>query len=269
MIPENPIFADATITPTLRMLIPLYSYPNWYDPPNYLWDDVAAANSLIPITTIINPNNGPDGCPPNDDYQHGLSDLRNAGVTILGYVYTSYGTRDLNSVKAEVDLYDQCFNIDGIFFDEAAGTVDKLPYYAELCNYVKLRPNLDKVFLNPGTSIDERYLSQTVCDTFVIFEGVSYDWPPYQPPPFIHNYLAERFVALIYDVPDICTVQSYLDLAVARNIGYVYITDDILTNPWDSLPIFWQTEVNSIASLNAGVTSGRLCLYLPLILKTP
>ena len=65
-----------------EMLIPLYSYPNWYDPESYIWDDVAAAASQISITAIINPGNGPGSCPPNIDYQRGISDLRDAGVTI-------------------------------------------------------------------------------------------------------------------------------------------------------------------------------------------
>ena len=64
------------------MLIPLYSYPNWYDPGSYIWDDVAAAASQISVTAVINPSNGP-GDPPNADYQLGISDLRDAGVTTL------------------------------------------------------------------------------------------------------------------------------------------------------------------------------------------
>ena len=67
----------------IQILIPLYSYPNWYDPDSYIWDDVATANSRVPITAIINPCNEPDGCPPNDDYRHGLEELRKTGVTIL------------------------------------------------------------------------------------------------------------------------------------------------------------------------------------------
>jgi hypothetical protein len=82
-----------------QILIPLYNYPRWNDPPNYIWDDVAAANSKVPVTAIINPSNGPGGGPPNENYQHGLSDLRAAGVTILGYVYTSREIPVLSNLK--------------------------------------------------------------------------------------------------------------------------------------------------------------------------
>jgi hypothetical protein len=45
----------------LRIMIPLYIYPSWYSPALYVWDDVAAAASRVPVTAIINPHNGPNG----------------------------------------------------------------------------------------------------------------------------------------------------------------------------------------------------------------
>src|SRR5262245_59878845 len=93
---------EARLTPTLQILIPLYSYPSWDDPDSYLWDDVVTASKQVPITAIINPDNGPAGGPPNHDYQIGLAMLRSACVTILGYAPTNYGNRDIAEVKAEV-----------------------------------------------------------------------------------------------------------------------------------------------------------------------
>jgi len=242
------------------MLIPLYNYPNWYDSANYIWDDVVTATDQISVTAIINPNNGPESCPPNSDYQHGIADLQDGEVTMLGYVYTSYGLRPTEAITAEIDLYNQCFNIDGIFLDEGAATADKCDYYRQLCDYVKSSPNLEKVFVNPGTTPDECYLSQTDCDTFVIFEGYSSDWPPYIPPPYIFDYPSERFAAIIHTIPDTDTMKANIDLAIARNISYVYMTDDILPNPYDTLPLFWQAEVDYIESVN-------VCeIWLPIIL---
>ena len=60
---------------------------------------------------------------------------------------------------------------------------------------------------------------------------------------------------------------SQLNLAVARNIGYVYLTDDTLPNPYDQLPGFWRAEIEYIAALNSGATPTLSCLYLPLVLK--
>lgn len=267
----TPLTAMLTSTPTLQMLMPLYNYPNWYSPADYIWDDVAAANSQVSITAIINPNNGPGGCPPNDDYLHGLNDLRTAGAIIVGYIYTSYGSRPLDDAKADVDLYDQCFDIDGIFFDETASDAADLGYYKELYDYVKSKSNLYKVILNPGTHIDESYISEPAGDIVIIFEGYSCDWPPYQPDSYVTDgtYPAERFAVLIHSVPSVSIMQAHINLAIARNIGYVYVTDDAPSNPWDSLPSFWQAEINYIQSPDALTTSTSSCLYLPLILQNP
>ena len=82
--------SQAVVDSPIKILLPLYIYPNWYEPESYVWSDVARAAEQVPIVAIINPNNGPDGNPPNRDYERGLKDLRQSDMTILGYVYTKY-----------------------------------------------------------------------------------------------------------------------------------------------------------------------------------
>ena len=253
----TPTLPECTI---LQMLIPLYSYPYWWDPDLYIWDDVATATDQISITAIVNPINGPGSCPPNTDYQRGISDLLDAGITLLGYVDTDYVSRPISNVTGDVDLYDQCFSIDGIFFDQVASGADWCDYYDELCRYVKSKLNLDLAFLNPGVCPAACYFCQTCCDAAVIFEGRSDDWPPYQC-PYVPTYRPERFAVIVHSVPDTDTMKSHIDLAVARNIGYVYITDDTLPNPYDTLPSYWQAEIDYIESSNMCV------IWLPLTLR--
>lgn len=238
--------------PRVQLLIPLYSYPTWYNPPTYIWDDVAAANSLVPVTAIINPANGPGGGPPNSDYVVGLNDLRSAGVTILGYVYTSYGARDSNAVKADIDLYDHYFDIDGIFFDEVASSATQLAYYQNLYTYVLDRPNLERVVLNPGTHIDEVYVSTLSQATAIIYEDAASSWNGYAPDGYVYEYAPERFAMLAHSVGDSGQLAQLIDLATTRQIAYVYLTDDSLPNPWNSLPGFWSDEINYLANVNAG-----------------
>ena len=226
----------------LSILVPLYSYPSWYNPPTYLWDDVAAAANQVPLTVIINPNSGPDGGPPNSDFVVGLNDLRSAGVTILGYVYTSYGARNITNVKADIDLYDQHFNIHGIFLDEVANTTNQLSYYTQLYAYIKSRPHLSLVFANPGTHTDEAYIATPTADTTVIFETDT-GWPQYVPDAYVSNYPAARFAALPYAASTEALMRSNIDLAVQRNVGFIYVTNDGGSNPWDTLPSYWTQEV--------------------------
>jgi len=42
-----------------------------------------------------------------------------------------------------------------------------------------------------------------------------------------------------------------LNLAVQRNAGGIYITDDVLPNPWDRLPNYWTSLVQAVAMINA------------------
>jgi hypothetical protein len=56
---------------------------------------------------------------------------------------------------------------------------------------------------------------------------------------------------MLHGVTDAQTMQQHLDLAVQRNIGYIYITNDQAnSNPWDSFPSYWQQEVESIRAKN-------------------
>ncbi|MGH1397489.1 MAG: spherulation-specific family 4 protein [Trichormus sp.] len=241
-------------TAQVKILIPLYSYPTWYNPPTYTWPQVAAAARQVPITAIINPNNGPDNGPPNRDYARGIQDLKQGGVTILGYVATNYGKRDINQVRADIDIYAKHFQLDGIFLDEAASSSDKLDYYQNIYKHIKTQPQLQMVVLNQGTQTDQGYLTRPAGDTLVIFENYSTAWNQYQPQSYVKNYQPQHFSCLIHTVPDAATMKQHINQAVARNIQYIYVTDDSPDHPdkdpWNSLPSYWQEEINHIQSLN-------------------
>jgi Spherulation-specific family 4 len=245
---------DKNNTTQVKILIPLYSYPNWYDAKNYLWREVAAAAKKVPIVAIINPNNGPGADKPNKDYQKGIEDLRKAKITILGYVYTKYGDRNIAEVKADIDLYARHFDVNGIFLDEAASRKEKLAYYQQIYKYIKSRSKLKTVVLNQGTHTDRGYLQKPATDIAVIFENYSKAWQEYQPQSYVSQYRRERFSSLIHTVTDAATMKKHLDRAIKNNIGYIYITDDSPDSsdrdPWNSLPSYWKEEIDYIYFLN-------------------
>ena len=234
----------------IKILLPLYIYPNWYEPESYVWSDVARAAEQVTIVAIINPNNGPDGNPPNRDYERGLKDLRQSDLTILGYVYTKYGDRPIEEVKQDIDLYHKYYDVDGIFLDESASNLKQLDYYQKIYNYIKTKTNSYQVVINPGTHTDEDYLTRPAADTSVIFENNSQAWKEYEPQSYVSSYKNKRNACLIHSVPDATTMKSHIDRAIARNIGYIYVTDDSPTgsdgDPWNSLPSYWQEEVDYI-----------------------
>lgn len=260
MLASVALLAVGGTTPAvdLRLLVPLYIHPSWWDEETYVWDDVAAANSLVPVTAIINPNNGPDGGPPDEDYTVGLADLRDAGVSMVGYVYTSYGARDIAEVEADIDLYSQHYDIDGIFLDEVSTSTTNLPYYADLYTYIHGKTNLPLVITNPGTKVPEAYLSTPATDTAVIFENGS-GWRTYVPDAYVSQYPGSRFASLMYNVGSAETMRTNIDLAVRRNMHYVYATDDSGGNPWDTLPTYWTQLVDYVAAYRnlRAISTGR------------
>ena len=39
-----------------------------------------------------------------------------------------------------------------------------------------------------------------------------------------------------------------IDLAIERGIGHIFITNDMLSNPYDKLPSYWALEIDAIES---------------------
>lgn len=238
----------------LQILLPLYIYPNWYDRDKYLWKQVVLAAQKVSIVAIINPNNGPDRSPPNSDYQQGIKDLHQAKVKIVGYVYSNYSNRDLQSVKSDIDLYLDRFNVDGIFIDEVTSTKDKLDYYQQIYQYIKSKSKQYQVIINPGTDLDESYIRQPVADIAVIFENYQREWKKYQPPTYTKNYSPQHFAVLVHTTANSKLMKSTLDRAAKYQLGYIYITNDSTDtpnqNPWDSLPSYWHKQVEYIQKIN-------------------
>ncbi|KAF3225520.1 hypothetical protein TWF191_005224 [Orbilia oligospora] len=118
------------------ILFPLYIYP---DPG--CWDRVFTAVSKHPaqhFTFVINPNSGPGPERfPDAEYTDAIAKLNvYKNVTLIGYVHTTYGTRDLTQVISEVERYaawatypDLDIHVDGIFVDEAPGELGEGKIY--------------------------------------------------------------------------------------------------------------------------------------------
>src|SRR6185436_5752824 len=67
---------------------------------------------------------------------------------------------------------------------------------------------------------------------------------------WVTNHLARQFCHLPYAVASAATMTNYVNLAVARNVGWIYVTCDSGANPWDTLPDYWTNEVSYVRSLN-------------------
>src|SRR5439155_10073922 len=115
--------------------------------------------------------------------------------------------------------------------------------------YIKNKRPSYLVVGNPGINTSANYLLRPTADALVTFENNA-GYAQYVPDPWTKTWPAIDFSHLCYAVATPATMTSYVQLAVSRNAGYLYVTDDSGSNPWDSLPAYWETEVALVEQIN-------------------
>ena len=240
----------------LGIMVPAYFYPT----PGGLWDSLSNVAVRVPLVAIPNPNNGPDTSQ-NPDYVAAVNAVRSAGGKVIGYVYTSYTARPLAQVQADIDRHLAFYAADGFFIDEMTddALTNHLDYYAAIFQYVKAKGAQFTVVGNPGTNTEEDYFTRPTADALVIFEDNT-GYAGFTPSGWVTNHPARQFVHLPYNVTNATTMSNYVSLAVARNAGWIYVTNDKGANPWDTLPAYWESEISLVQSINQSAPSTRLAL---------
>ena len=244
----------------IELLVPAYFYPS-FDPAQSQWDEMGAALARgVKVTAIMNPNSGP-GIAFNSDYLAAVNTFRAAGGRVLGYVYTCYGnnncvnapgippTRSVDEVLADAQAYRQWYPVDGIFLDEVSGSDATRAFYAEATQRLRALDAGWQLVGNPGAAIPEA--TAALLDTVVTFEqgGGSYDNASSE--AWMDGAVLKRQAHLHHSVAGAAAMQSLVAQAAARRAGFVYVTDDLLDNPFDRLPTYWDAEVLAVATLNA------------------
>ncbi len=226
------------------VMIALYTYPD------STWDVVAQAKSAhpsVPVVAIINPNNGP-GSSRDANYVSGIQKLHAAGVVVLGYDATGYASNSASSVKSVMDTWKSLYNIDGIFFDEMANWSGPESYYSDLTSYAKSLGYTMTVG-NPGTDTLPSYIGTV--DNLMIYEDAGL--PPISALQSWHtSYDKSNFSMIAFGVNSIST--SFLSSA-SNYVGYIDLTNDVLDNPYDSVPSYFGTLVADLDTGSAGPTA--------------
>lgn len=221
-----------------RQLVPAYFYPDLSQEQS-LWRALCGGNRApVGSVIIMNPASGP-GRSFNADYAGAVDLCTASGQQVIGYVHTSYGRRSQHEVEAEVDSYFTFYpGLDGIFFDEMSNDPSSRRYYRALYDYVQTgvkRPRL--VVGNPGSAATTDWqLATPAADVVVVFEDSWDNYQPWEPPAWATNATASgRTAHLVHGAPT-AALEATCHLAAARHAGLVYVTDDLMPNPWDTLP---------------------------------
>ncbi|MDD5036261.1 MAG: spherulation-specific family 4 protein [Methylococcaceae bacterium] len=267
---------EAQATP-IEILVPAYANPCCGDGLS-LWGNLihSAQTAGVKIDAILNPASGPGSesfIDPNYVSSTGngpVVDLRKAGGTVYGYVHTrepdgkgGLQLRPVGDVKTEVDkYYDTAYwrgasvQIDGIFFDEMSNKLADVGYYQQLHDYVRSKSASAKVIGNPGTTFIDNsgntagYTVQgyaSVADTLVTFENTGDQYRNhYTPPSWLNDFSSDHFANLVHGEASSSNMLLDVNLAKSRKTGMVYITDDTLPNPWDTLSAYWPAEIRAL-----------------------
>ncbi|MCO5579960.1 hypothetical protein L7F22_033827 [Adiantum nelumboides] len=243
----------------VNLMVPAYFKPS--DNPS-AWTALNSAASALPnrMVAIANVDNGP-GTAPQPSYTAVISSLQSASGRVVGYVSTVRANRSLDAVKADVDSWFTFYpTINGIFVDEVTNRADdgKQAYYLAIYNYVKSKSSSSLVVNNPGTSTDSTYLfynGSRVADVICIFENTGGNASQWSQESWTAAYPRSNFYALAYNTANVNVSNSFdygdvIDRAYQQNVGWVYVTDDNLPNPWDTLATYFSDEVTYIAQNN-------------------
>lgn len=220
-------------------IIPLYTYPT--DP---TWATVAAeamAHPEVEVVAIVNPGSGP-GQAPDPNYEAGIAALADAGVTVIGYVYTSYAARPVAEVQADIDAYADFYpEVAGVMLDEMSNVRGDEAYYAGISAYAA-GSGLGLSVGNPGTSVPESFV-ETV-DALFIYESQGLpDTDGFE--AWLGDYDRESFAIIPHTVAGL--EPEFVHEAL-EHVGWIYVTDDMLPNPWDSLPPYFGELMDQLAA---------------------
>lgn len=248
-----PVESDSDL---INIMVPAYFDPSTNP---QAWASLNSAASALPhrLVAVANPATGP-GSAAQQSYKDAITSLQSNTGRAIGYVDTSNADRSLDSVKTDVNKWFAFYpSIDGIFFDQVTNTDNgKQTYYQTVYNYVKSKNSSSIVVNNPGTTTLESYLfynGSRVADIICTFEN-GVDALNWTQATWTSSYDRSNFLGLFYNVTDV-NVSSFdygdvIDHAYQQNAGWVYVTNDTMPNPWDTIPNYFSSEVNYIVGYN-------------------
>jgi len=237
----------------LGILFPAYFCPDpsdcsATDCPNYASiSKQITAHPAVPFYIIVNPATGPGSSSPAQGYQTCIPTLTSAGTNgvVLGYVHTSFGSRSSSDVEGDISTYAQwgsSFRPTGIFFDEASSSSANVSLYASYASFAR-QQGFTFIVFNPGTTPDSGYF--TSADLVVTFEN-AYSTFAISDISSSASAPAGKQSVLLYAGPSTSPTTIINELGSA-GVGTVFITDDTLPNPWDTVPTDWTEEVTDVS----------------------
>ncbi|AHH95439.1 hypothetical protein BC739_004408 [Kutzneria viridogrisea] len=227
---------------TPKLVVPAYFHPA-VDPAG--WTALAEAADQVRLV-VLNVASGP-GTQYDSAFAPVVARLRAAGVPVAGYVDSAYGTRPVADALVDFSRHRDWFSVDAVFFDRVSTGADQVGHYAELAEAARLLGAGEVVF-NHGAHPIKPYADHA--ELLGTFEGPWSTYVELSTPRWPRALPAERFLHLVYDVPDAQTEEA-LDLIARRNAGTSLVSDHSGANPWGRLPSWFPLPANGKGTLIA------------------
>ncbi|MFF7755855.1 spherulation-specific family 4 protein [Streptomyces sp. NPDC007971] len=206
------------------LLVPYYEHPA-VRPAE--WAAVLAAAPRL-YGVVLNPASGP-GNRPDAAFAETAARLRTAGVRVLGYADTGYGSRPYEDVVHDLERHRGWYGTDGAFLDQAAAGIGGLRHYERLADAARTL-GCRTLALNHGTPPHPAY--GALADLLVTFEG---PWTTYRrtPPQPRHHPDGVRLCHLVYGVPP---GEDAASAARERGADVHCAVPGTGAHPWGTLP---------------------------------
>ena len=227
-------FAATGIARATGTIVPLYSDPS--EPP---WSAIISAKNshpTVPVIAVINAGDpGGPGPAVDPQYTSGIADLQAAGITVVGYVATGNALRPEGDIQGEVRTWKLFYpSITGIFFDEMSNDPGDVAFYQHQDSYARTQ-GFTYTVGNPGTETDPSYVG--VVNTLLVYESSGV--PTSSLPSWYASYAPTNFGVIPYNVPNLNANATSFIATARQTIGYIYLTNDDLDNPWDTLSSYF------------------------------
>ncbi len=194
--------------------------------------------------------------------------MQAANITVLGYVPTAWGARNITSVKADILKYYDWYHVNGLQLDqmpnwEYDGPQGQLhysgpngtfmpAYFSNLTSYAKSL-GMTKVYGNSGADVPQNFLGTV--DIIGIFEN-PFAAPFISSPSGVNglagvngwhmNYSKTNFAFFSYNLT---SVNPYYIVAASDYVGYLFLTNGTEPQPYNVLPPYFDLLVSTLASI--------------------
>lgn len=205
------------------------------------WDVLARPDQRI-RAVVLNIDNGP-GVAPELALAAAADRALAAGMPVIGYTDTGYGTRPIGHIRTDMLAYTEWYGTVGFFFDQVSTGYGDLEFYRRVTDMA--REFGGTVVLNHGAYPDPRYAD--LADVLVTFEGPWSAYGAVRAPGWARQLPAGRFWHLVYATPP-AMLTAALSHAAECNVETAYITDRAGTNPWSGLPSYFAQHLAAVTA---------------------